>query len=251
MLCFNRLSLSKNCLHSYLNTISVPYELVIVDSASTDGTGEWLEGVRRDPRIREVVHMETNDPAAALNKALATCKGKYLHVMENDYIYLEGWDKYVLNCFQEIANLGQLCICSAARRLIGEHHRNLVYLSTANVVSSSVFPRTIFFDYRLRWQNIYKATMPDDTAFSSAVKKAGFLVAWPDKPITKAVGFSREEFKRDPDYYIRNYRQKVASLPARSIVQDMLRLRISPNLKESMARLVMLYWTKFTKRYWP
>jgi glycosyltransferase involved in cell wall biosynthesis len=248
MLCFNRLSLSKECLNSYLNTISVPYELVIVDNASTDGTREWLEGVRRDTRIREVIHMETNDPAAALNKGLATCTGKYLHVMENDYIYLDGWDEYVLNCFHAIANLGQLSICSPARRLMGEHHRNLVYLSTVNVVSSSVFPRTIFFDYHIRWQNTYKQTMPDDTAFSCAVKKAGFHVAWPDKPITKAVGFSREEFKRDPDYYIRNYRQKLASL---RIVQDMLRLRISPNLKESMARLVMLYWTKFTKRYWP
>lgn len=250
MLCFNRLSLSKKCLNSYLHTISVPYELVIVDNASTDGTGEWLEGVRRDTRIREVIHMETNDPAAALNKGLATCNGKYLHVMENDYIYLEGWDKYVLNCFHEISNLGQLSICSPARRLIGEHHRNLVYLSTANVVSSSVFPRTIFFDYHIRWQNGYQGFMPDDDEFSYAVKKAGLLVAWPDKPIAESVGFSREEFKRDPDYYIKNYRHKLAVRPVRSIVQDMLRLRINPNLKESMARLFMLYWTKFTKRYW-
>jgi hypothetical protein len=93
--------------------------------------------------------------------------------------------------------------------------------------------------------------MPDDEQFSYAVKKAGFLVAWPDKPIAESVGFSREEFKRDPDYYIKNYRHKLASLPVRSIVQDMLRLRINPKLKESMARLFMLYRTKFTKRYLP
>jgi glycosyltransferase involved in cell wall biosynthesis len=251
MLCFNRVSLSRKCLNSYLNTISVPYELVIVDNASTDGTREWLEDVIRDPRIREVIHMEQNDPATGLNKGLATCIGKYLHVMENDYIYLDGWDKYVLNCFNEIANLGQLCICPGARRLIGEHHRNLVYLSTGNVVSSSVFPRTIFFDYHIRWQNIYKGSMPDDTEFSRAVKKAGFMVAWPDRPIAVAVGFFPEEFKRDPDYYIRNYRQKLASLQVRSVVQQMLRLHIDPNIKESMARLFMLYWTKFTKGYLP
>jgi hypothetical protein len=98
---------------------------------------------------------------------------------------------------------------------------------------------------------MYKASMPDDHEFSHAVKKAGFLVAWPDKPITKAIGFLREELKRDPDYYIKNYRQKLASLRVRSIVQDMLRLHIDPILKEWMARLFMLYWTKFRKRYLP
>ena len=107
----------------------------------------------------------------------------------------------MLNCFNEIPDLGQLCICSGPRRsVIGEHHRNLVYLSMGNVVSSSVVQRTIFFDYRIQWQNIYRGSMPDDGKFSHAVKKAGFLVAWPDKRITEAIGFSPEELRRDPDY---------------------------------------------------
>jgi len=250
MLCFDRVSLSKRCLKSYLDTISVPYELIIVDNSSTDGTGEWLEEVKKDTRIKEIFYMEKNDPATGLNKGLATCTGTYLHVMENDYIYFDGWDKYVLNCFNEITDLGQLCICTGAPQLIGEHLRNLVYRSTGNVVSSSVFQRTIFFDHRIRWQNIYEGSMPDDEEFSRAVKKAGFLVAWPDRPIAEAVGFSPEELKRNPNYYIRSYRQKLnASLRERSMVEDVLQLRINPKIREAMGRLFMLYWTKVTKRY--
>jgi len=250
MLCFNRLSLSKKCLESYLKTISVSYELVIVDNASTDSTREWLEDVKKDARIREVIHMEKNDPASALNSGLAVCTGRYLHVMENDYIYRDGWAEYVLNCFNEIPDLGQLCVCPGSPRLIGTHHMNLVYLSLGNVVSSSVFRRDLFFIRRIRWQNIYKGSMPDDEGFSGAVKKAGLLVAWPDKQIAEAVGFSYEEFRRDPDYYIRNYKQKLQnSLSSLSIMKDIIRFRIDPTLKEALGRLLMLYWIKVKKHY--
>jgi glycosyltransferase involved in cell wall biosynthesis len=252
MLCFNRLSLSKKCLESYLKTISVPYELIVVDNASTDGTSKWLDDLAKDVRIQEVIRMEKNDAASALNSGLALCAGRYLHVMENDYIYRDGWAEYVLHCFREIPDLGQLCICPGSPRLLGTYHRNLVYLSLENVVSSSVFQRDLFFVRHIRWQNIYKGHMPDDEGFSKAVKKAGLLVAWPDKQITEAIGFSHDEFRRDPDYYIRNYRQKLRnSLSPLSIMKDMMRLRIDPKIKEALERLLMLHWVKVKKHYLP
>lgn len=239
MLCHNRLVLSKRCLESYLNTISVSYELLIVNNASTDATSEWLEGIRKDTRIRKIIHRERNNPAAALNTALAMCMGRYLHVMENDYIYRAGWDTYALDCFDRIPNLGQLCICSGAPRLIGSHHKELVYLSTDNVVSSSVFPRALFFDQEIRWQNTSKGFMPADKKFSDAVKRAGFLVAWPDRHIAEAVGFSRKEFERDPDYYIKSYKRKLP--PFRLFLKNMLRSRSD---WRTIKRLIIFYWIK-------
>lgn len=239
MLCHNRLVLSKRCLESYLDTISVSYELLIVNNASTDATSEWLEGIRKDTRIRNIIHREQNDPAAALNTALAMCTGRYLHIMENDYIYRDGWDTYVLDCFDRIPNLGQLCICSGAPRLIGSHHKELVYLSTDNVVSSSVFPRALFFDQKIRWQNTSKGFMPADKKFSDAVKRAGFLVAWPDRRIAESVGFSRKEFERDPDYYIKSYKRKLPSV--RVFLTNMLRSRRD---WRTIKRLTLFYWIK-------
>ena len=193
--------------------------------------------------------MERNDPAAALNKALATCTGRYLHVMENDYIYLDGWDTYVQRCFIGIPKLGQLCVGYGAGRLIGEQCRNLVNLATANVISSSVFRRELVFDHHIRWQNIYKGSMPDDSNFSRSVKDAGWLVAWPVKKITVSVGFQASEFKRDPDYYIRNYRQKLrSSIRGGAFVKDLLRCRLKPVVREEIGRLFKSYWFRWTKR---
>ncbi len=94
--------------------------------------------------------------------------------------------------------------------------------------------------------------MPDDEQFSDAVKKAGFLVAWPDKPLAEAVGFSPEEFERDPDYYITNYTQKLRNaLRLRSSVRNMIRSALDPKTREAMARLFMLYWIKVKNRFTP
>ena len=73
MLCWNRVYLSRKCLNSYLDTISAPFELIIVNNASTDGTREWLEEIKNDGRITQVIHTKKNDPALALNSALEKC----------------------------------------------------------------------------------------------------------------------------------------------------------------------------------
>jgi len=252
MLCHNRLDLSKRCLESYLNTISVPYELIIVNNASSDATKEWLEGARNDPRITNMVHREKNDPASALNTSLAMSTGSYLHIMENDYIYLDGWDRYVLHCFEHIRGLGQLCICEGAPRLTGEHYENLVYLSLENVVSSSVFQRALFFGHNIKWKNGYDGIMPDDEEFSNREKRAGFLVAWPDRRISEAVGFSREEFVSNPDYYIRNYKRKLRScLRLHSFSRNISLSGIGWRMRESMGRLLILYWIKARSYFAP
>lgn len=249
MLCYNRLYLSKKCLESYLDTISVPYELFIVNNASTDRTKEWLDTIKNDKRIKEIIHTERNDPAAALNLALEKCSGKYLHVMENDYIYFRGWIEYAIERFEKIPDLGQLCICTGPEKLIGPYYKNLIYLSLANVVSSSIFRSEIFFRHNIRWENCCGGYLPNDGAFSAAIKKAGFLVAWPDKPLANALGFSDEEMANDPDYYIRKYRSILfSSLKPRNILRRIIKLKFcDPILSDAILKLYKLYRVKLIK----
>jgi glycosyltransferase involved in cell wall biosynthesis len=210
MLCWNRISLSRQCLASYLRTISVADELIIVNNGSTDGTREWLDAIGHDARITRVVHRDDNAPVAALNEALARCRGRYLHVMENDLIYLDGWDRYVLDRFRRLPDLGQLAVLRGPPSLLGPVHEGLVIVSRANVGCASVFPREIFFQHGIRFESSVRGGYYDrDGPFSAKIRALGLLVAWPDRELAINVGHRREEFARDPDYYIRNYRLKL------------------------------------------
>jgi len=39
---YNRLELTKRTIESYLETVTLPFSLWVVDNASTDGTQEWI-----------------------------------------------------------------------------------------------------------------------------------------------------------------------------------------------------------------
>ena len=87
---FNKLELTKQCL-MYLAqvTIGIPYEVVVVDNHSTDGTSEFLETLGGDVQI---IRNPTNlGFAKACNQGAHAARGKYLVFLNNDTIPKPGW----------------------------------------------------------------------------------------------------------------------------------------------------------------
>lgn len=212
MLCWNRLPLSRQCLASYLATISVPNQLFVVDNGSTDETPSWLNEISTLPGVTGVISMPRNDPASAINAGLQRCAGRYLHIMENDYVYLPGWDRYVLDCFDRIPSLGQLGLFEGEARFHRGSYEGLVWIARENVCTTSVIRRALFFDNGIRMHGHYLGNRyPNDHDFSMQVRDAGWVVAWPDRDLARNVGFETTEYGRDPDYYIRDYSLKLLS----------------------------------------
>jgi glycosyltransferase involved in cell wall biosynthesis len=252
MLCWNRLSLSQQCLASYLRTISVVNELIIVNNGSTDGTRQWLDAIKDDPRITCVIHRDDNAPVAALNEALARCRGRYLHIMENDHLYLDGWDRYVLERFRRLPDLGQLAMSQGPPVLRGAAHAGLVILSRANVGCTSVFPREVFFQHGIRFESSVRGGYYDrDGPFSMKIRQLGLLIAWSDEELAINLGHSPEEFARDPDYYIRGYRLKLFT---RTRLRNQLRHLVHGRFAASrqtrllLGRLLKLYLLKLKQQ---
>ncbi len=72
--------------------LSVPYEHVVVDDGSDDGTADYLAGAAAaDPRLRPVFHQTPLGVASARNSALHHARGEYLvDLDDDDLLTMEG-----------------------------------------------------------------------------------------------------------------------------------------------------------------
>jgi GT2 family glycosyltransferase/glycosyltransferase involved in cell wall biosynthesis/ankyrin repeat protein/predicted Zn-dependent protease len=99
--CCNQVEFTRLCLESVLRHTRAPYELVLVDNGSTDGTPAYMEEIRRRPgpeRV-EVIHNDTNRGfPVACNQALARARGRYVVLLNNDTIVTENWLDRLIKC---------------------------------------------------------------------------------------------------------------------------------------------------------
>jgi GT2 family glycosyltransferase len=89
----DNLALTRLCLESLLdNPDGPPYEIVVVDNASTDGTRPYLLALaRRAAHVRVVLNDENAGFPRACNQGLDEARGSELVILNNDTIVSRGW----------------------------------------------------------------------------------------------------------------------------------------------------------------
>lgn len=100
---YNKKDLLLQCLDSIEANTPFPYELIIVDDGSDDGTPEALRTRRR---IRVAVHERNKGFAGAVNTGLMMAKGKTVLILNNDVIVTEHWLENMLTCLHSSPDIG-------------------------------------------------------------------------------------------------------------------------------------------------
>ena len=106
---YNNLALTTQCLKSIRDTTSgIPFEIICVDNASSDGTVEFL---KREESLNKLVLVSNGQNlgfAKACNQGAKLALGKYLVFLNNDIIALDGWLREMLKCMDGDASVGMV-----------------------------------------------------------------------------------------------------------------------------------------------
>src|SRR5271165_23497 len=105
---WNRAALLEQTLQSYLATVAGPFDLIVIDNASSDRSREVIERFRTEFRSLKTIFLDENLGGEAINVALERVTGDLIHITENDQVFLDGWSQHVRECFTAFKGLGQL-----------------------------------------------------------------------------------------------------------------------------------------------
>jgi GT2 family glycosyltransferase len=104
LLFYNRAAMSLQCLETLaLGAGSIPFEVVIIDNASTDETSELLERVNNAKIIRNPANLGFG---GGCNQAVDLAIGKYLLFLNNDIELLSNSIKIMVDTIENGTNIG-------------------------------------------------------------------------------------------------------------------------------------------------
>jgi len=211
---YNRLELTKQTIESYLETVTLPFTLLVFDNGSTDGTTQWLTqlpslvgwDIVPEGYVWAFHERENKYPGYACNQgwAEAPADATHLHRADNDHVFLPGWCEAVEHEFQP-EKVGLVGLRTSEEEL---HARS-------NTGGNCVIRRSLW-DEGLRWDERSWPDLRDqvglgiteDSLMAPAVLRMGYTWTRVRRPCI--VPISSELPDSDPDwpYYLQSFRDR-------------------------------------------
>lgn len=85
---FNQLNYTKKCIESLITYTHIPYEIIVVDNASTDDTQKYLSSLEH---VKIISNKINKGYPAAINQGLRSAVGEYVVLLNNDILATPNW----------------------------------------------------------------------------------------------------------------------------------------------------------------
>lgn len=103
ILTHNQLACTRACLNSISIRTDEPYELIVVDNGSTDGTRDYLRGLSG---VRLIENDRNVGFPAGVNQGLRLATGEQILLLNNDTVVTTGWLRRMLDCLYSNKEIG-------------------------------------------------------------------------------------------------------------------------------------------------
>lgn len=118
----NQLVFTKRSIQAIIDNTLTPFEIVIVDNGSTDGTYEYFESIKKDVSINYIKNNENVGVIRAYNQGIDVARGKHVCTFHNDAIIQEkNWLEKMIGVFEMGEKIG--LIGFAGRQFIDKNGR--------------------------------------------------------------------------------------------------------------------------------
>jgi GT2 family glycosyltransferase len=96
--CLDQLWFTGQCLAALVRHTRPPWELIVVDNGSSDGTPDYLRGVQdaASVPVEVITNPRNRGFPAACNQALAVARGDFLVLLNNDAVVTDDWLKQLV-----------------------------------------------------------------------------------------------------------------------------------------------------------
>jgi GT2 family glycosyltransferase/tetratricopeptide (TPR) repeat protein len=110
ILTWNQLDYTRQCMESLFKYTHCPFELIVVDNGSTDGTLEYLQTLDRAHtaciRIETIVNPDNVGFAKGCNQGMAVSWGDYIILLNNDVVLTSQWLQRLIRPLENAPQLG-------------------------------------------------------------------------------------------------------------------------------------------------
>jgi len=212
----NRLDYTKRTLRALYKTAELPYYLIVVDNASTDGTVEYLTNHIRREKIDQIVLNDENlYPGKACNIGWEAGlenfpEATHLMRLDNDMHLEPGWQAAVESYFKAIPELGQLGIDhdaldhpKAALRAYEINGKTINpwpgCVGGPNIIRRKIWDLGVRYQ-EMKWNDGRNTPLQEDSALSKDIMNRGYLSAHMTDRLAWTFA-NIENWNEYPDYY--------------------------------------------------